>query len=319
MRVWWRSLSRTDRVAILGLVVAILGVIPAYLAFFTGGPGGQPAPPEPKTTVSTTRPRESTTRPSDASDTSLSSMSTSTLEPEKLDPPLKVQVISQPQFVPEGLAHSGIYLFAGPEPSPADVPADLRGLERMAAYEKWAQSKGGVPAQTLALRMTVRAAGSAPVVLNGLRIDVVRRSAPLSGWFRFPDAGCGVQPVRTIDIDLDKNPVRPMLLEVDATGQEKPPRPFRTLRVTRTDIEVFEVHARTVRSDVEFKMTLLYQSENDAGEFPVEGGQTYRVTALRAGRARAYDTPATSSGSGTPVALERTTEMDPGPQGLTLC
>jgi hypothetical protein len=159
------------------------------------------------------------------------------------------------------------------------------------------------------------------VVLNGLRIDVVRRSPPRSGWFRFrfPDAGCGAQPVRSIEVDLDKNPVRPMLLEVDATGQEKPPRPFKTLRVTRTDIEVFEVHASTVKSDVEFKMTLLYQSEDGAGEFPVEGGRTYRVTALQAGRAKAYDTPATSSGLGTPAALQRAAERDPGPQGLTFC
>jgi hypothetical protein len=304
MRTWWRSLPRPERVAILGLVVAILGVIPAYLAVIPGGSGGQPAPPEPTTSVSTTRPPGSTTQ---SSETSLTS--TSTQEPTKPGPVLKVQVISQPQFVPEGLVHSGIYLFPGPEPSPADVPADLRGLDHMAAYEQWAQSHGGVPAQTLAVRMTVRAIGSAPVVLNGLRIDVVRRSAPLSGWFRFPDAGCGVQPVRTIDIDLDKNPVRPMLIEVDANGQEKPPRPFKTLRVTRTDIEVFEIHAGTVKRDVEFKMTLLYQSENGAGEFPVEGGRTYRVTALQAGRAKAYDTP----------ALQRAPEMDPGPQGLTFC
>src|SRR4029453_3291365 len=101
-------------------------------------PGGQPAPPEPTTSVSTTRPQASTTQPSD---TSLSS--TSTREPEKPSPPLKVQVISQPQFVPEGLIHSGIYLFTGSDPSPADVPADLSGLDHMAAYEQWAQSKGG--------------------------------------------------------------------------------------------------------------------------------------------------------------------------------
>jgi hypothetical protein len=110
-----------------------------------------------------------------------------------------------------------------------------------------------------------------------------------------------------------------MLIEVDANGQEKPPRPFKTLRVTRTDIEVFEIHAGTVKRDVEFKMTLLYQSENGAGEFPVEGGRTYRVTALQAGRAKAYDTPATASGSGASLALQRAPEMDPGPQGLTFC
>jgi hypothetical protein len=311
MRAWWRTLPRTERVAVLGLVVAILGVLPAYLAFLPGSPNPQPPPPEPTTSVSSSSPRESTTQPSDPGRSS-----TSTTVP---GPGLKVQVISQPQFVPEGLVHSGIYLFAGPKPAPADVPADLRSREHMAEYEQWAQSKGGVPAQTLALRMTVRAAGSAPVVLNGLRIDVVRRSAPLSGWFRFPDAGCGVQPVRSIDVDLDKSPVRPMLIEVDASGQERPPRPFRTLRVTRTDIEVFEIHAQTDRSDVEFKMTLLYQSENGAGEFPVEGGRTYRVTALQAGRAKAYDTPAAASGSGAPVALVRTPEMDPGPHGLSFC
>jgi len=317
MRAWWRSLPRTERVAILGLVVAILGVLPAYLAFITGSPGGQPTAPESTTSVSTSNSRATTTQPSDPSATGLSS--TSTLDPAKRVPPLKVQVISQPQFVPEGLVHSGIYLFAGPAPSPAEVPADLRSLEHMAEYEKWAQSNGGVPAQTLALRMTVRATGSVPVVLHGLRIDVIRRSAPLSGWFRFPDAGCGAQPVRLLDLDLDKSPVRPMLIELDAAGQEMPPRPFKTLRVTRTDIEVFEIHAGTVRSDVQFKMTLLYEDEEGPGELPVEGGRTYRVTALQAGRAKAYDTPASSGGSGSPVALQRATERDPGPGGLTFC
>lgn len=100
---------------------------------------------------------------------------------------LQVQVISQPDFVPLGLVHSGIYLFPQGATTPAAVPADVRSRQRMTDYERWAQQSGGVPAQTLAMRMTVRAAGDTPVVLNGLRVEVVRRSAPLIGWFRVPE------------------------------------------------------------------------------------------------------------------------------------
>jgi hypothetical protein len=230
---------------------------------------------------------------------------------------LQVQVITQPDFVPLGLVHSGIYLF----PQGATTPAEVRSLQRMTDYERWAQQSGGVPAQTLAMRMTVRAAGDTPVVLNGLRVEVVRRSAPLTGWFRVPEAGCGVQPVRSIRVNLDEDPVRPMLTEVDeATGEEQA-RPFDlTLRVTPSDPEVFEIHASTLKSAVEFRMTLLYQSESSFGEFPVEGGRSYRVTALQPGRAEAYDAPFTDAdGPASSQALVRAKDNDPGPGGLGFC
>jgi hypothetical protein len=233
---------------------------------------------------------------------------------------LQVQVISQPDFVPLGLVHSGIYLFPQGATTPTDVPAEVGSRQRMTDYERWAQQSGGVPAQTLAMRMTVRAVGDTPVVLNGLRVEVVRRSAPLTGWFRVPEAGCGVQPVRSIRVNLDEDPVRPMLTEVDEATLEEQTRPFDlTLRVTPSDPEVFEIHASTLKSDVEFRMTLLYQSESSSGEFPVEGGRIYRVTALQPGRAEAYDTPFTDDGSASSQALVRAKDNDPGPGGLGFC
>lgn len=233
---------------------------------------------------------------------------------------LQVQVISQPDFVPLGLVHSGIYLFPQGATTPAAVPADVRSRQRMTDYERWAQQSGGVPAQTLAMRMTVRAAGDTPVVLNGLRVEVVRRSAPLIGWFRVPEGGCGVQPVRSIQVNLDQDPVRPMLTQVDEATLEEQTRPFDlTLRVTPSDPEVFEIHASTFKSNVEFRMTLLYQSERASGEFPVEGGRIYRVTALQPGRAQAYDAPFTDDGPASSQALMRAKDNDPGPAGLGFC
>jgi hypothetical protein len=34
MRRWWRALGRTDQIALLGVIVALLGVLPTYLVFF---------------------------------------------------------------------------------------------------------------------------------------------------------------------------------------------------------------------------------------------------------------------------------------------
>ena len=64
-------------------------------------------------------------------------------------------------------------------------------------------------------------------------------------------------------------------------------------------------------------MTLLYQSEGTSGGFPVEGGRTYQVMALRPDRAEAYNAPSTDDdGPISSQALVRAKDNDPSPGGV---
>jgi hypothetical protein len=232
---------------------------------------------------------------------------------------LKVRVLELGQFAPRGMPNSGMFLFKDGTLDPRDVPVGLREITDASKRNAWALRHGGVPAETLALRLSVRAAGETPVILQGLRVEDVKRSNPLSGWFVVPDTGCGVQPVRSIDIRLDRDPVTPMLFNPDEAGGGEP-KPFdEAFRVTQADPEVFEVHATSTLHDVSFKLVLLYDSESGAGEFRVNGGKPFTVTALAQNRAKAYEVPFT--GDPQPNApLQRAPDRDPtGLGGVGFC
>jgi hypothetical protein len=224
---------------------------------------------------------------------------------------LAVQVLTQTQFIPEGLVHSGIYLFPAGTATPADVPADVLGPDRRADYHKWARASGALTAQDLSVRLTIRALSDPPVLINGLRVDVISRDEPPAGWFRLPETGCGIQPVRQIRLDLDAKAPRAEFLDVDeTTGETLPGRPTLTLRVSPDDPEVLEVNARALKEDVRFTLTLLYDSESGTGEYVVGGDEPFRVTALRAGGVQAYETPADDTAG---AGLVRRPDADPGP------
>jgi hypothetical protein len=226
---------------------------------------------------------------------------------------LAVEVLTQTRFTPRGTSHTGIYLFPDGGAAVADVPADTLPRADIPAYDRWAEGAGGVPAYTVSFRVVIRAVSDPPVLINGIRVNVVSRAAPPAGWFRFPDVGCGAQPVRRLTVNLDDDPVRPRYIEVDeATGEEKPARYDLTLRVSPTDPEVLEINATARRSDVRFTLTLLYQSQSGAGEYVIGADEPLRVTALRPGAAQAYDVVGN--------ALVRSPDRDPSPGGsLPLC
>jgi hypothetical protein len=228
---------------------------------------------------------------------------------------LSVEVLSQTQFTPLGPAHGPIWLLPD-DVAVEDVPADLLTPDRRAGYDQWARGAGGVAAYTASFRVVIRAVSDPPVLINGIRVDVVSRDEPAEGWFRVPEIGCGVQPVRRLAVDLDRSPVRPEFFDVDpATGEPLPVRPDLTLRVSPDDPEVLEVNAATRRHDVRFTIALLYQSESGPGEHVIGAGEPMRVTALGNGRARAYDAPPDE-----PPALVRDPTFDPDPAGaLPIC
>ena len=220
---------------------------------------------------------------------------------------LKVTVLEQGEFTPRGLPHSGMFLFKDGKVEPDDVPAGMRDFSTAPQRNAWSLDQGAVPAETLAIRLTIRAVGETPVILQGLRVDDVKRSTPLAGWFVVPNTGCGGQLVRMIDLDLDRDPVTPMLSDPDADE----PEPFDdAFRVTPADPEVFEIHAESFKHNVSFKLTLLYDSESGTGEFPINDGKPFTVTALAQNRAKAYQV-AYSEEEKPDAPLERAPGRDP--------
>jgi hypothetical protein len=228
---------------------------------------------------------------------------------------LRVAVLGPDQFVPRGLPHTGMWLYPDGAVEPSELPAGLRDpYDNSAERAAWAVDHGAVAAETLALRLSVRARDDTPVILHGLRVDIVRRDAPLGGWFLVPDAGCGGQLVRSVDVDLDEDPVVPML-----APRQGEPRPFDvTLRVSDTDPEVYEIHAQTFSHHVEFRLVLLYDSETGVGEYVVDNdGAPFAVSALMRGKARAYDLPYSEDAQ--PSSLQRAPERDPTEGGVGFC
>jgi hypothetical protein len=186
---------------------------------------------------------------------------------------LRVTVLRPGEFTIRGLPHNGAWIFPPGSPGPEDFPsARIQG--RSDEFNTWALKNGGVAAETLAMRLSVRARDESPVILHGLRIDVVERERPLEGWFFYPEHGCGVQPVRTVSVFLDEEPVVPL--------DPRNGKPFDiTVRVSKADPEVYEIHATTYANYVEFRLTLLYDSETGTGRYEVDGGATFAVTGIR--------------------------------------
>lgn len=186
----------------------------------------------------------------------------------------RVEILQPDNFTIRGLAHSGAWVFPSGTPSPDAAPPGVVGPENSTALNAWAIQSGAVAAQTLALRLTVRAPDETPIILHGLRVNVVSREPPIDGWMFYPSIGCGGQPVRIVTFNLDEDPVVPMELD---SGESKP---FDvTLRVTETDPEVYEIHAVSLSHYVEFTLTLLYDNESGPGELQI-GEQPFRVTGI---------------------------------------
>jgi hypothetical protein len=201
---------------------------------------------------------------------------------------LDVRVLEPGEFHPRGLPHSGAWIFPPGGPTPDDAPSSLVHWSQVDAFNSWAADQGGIAAQTLALRLSIRANDDTPVLIHGLRVDVVNREDPIDGWYYRPIVGCGVQSVRIIQFNLDEDPVIPVQV-----GTGDAPRTFdQTFRITRQDPEVFEIHADALSTYVEFKLTLLYDSETGTGEYPIADGRTFAVTGIRPD-AEAYEIPYT--------------------------
>jgi hypothetical protein len=186
-------------------------------------------------------------------------------------PPLHVRV------VPTGTFLSGTYApyFIVPDsvaPGPDALPLGARDSPVTFIDPMLARTHEAVAGSPQVIRLRLQGTDDRPVTVNGIHAVVMKRTPPVKGWYVAVLPGCGEEPVRVATIDLDR-PAQPVVYDVFAA----PPKHF-TLSVTRTDIEVIQLHAVT-RAAVTWKARIDYSAADGDGSITVDdGGQPFRVS-----------------------------------------
>ncbi len=155
---------------------------------------------------------------------------------------------------------------------PTALPkADLGHSETFFDYA-WSLEHGAVPGDPQVVRLELRGRGDEPVTVSGIRALVVGRTAPVAGWY-VADPACGPEPVRLATIDLDAGV--PKVEYWDDSGPHKD----LAVSVTRSDLELIELHASSKRSTVDWRAQVFYSGPEGEGTVTVDdGGKPFRVS-----------------------------------------
>jgi len=165
------------------------------------------------------------------------------------------------------------------------IPRPLSGIPRPPEitdssdiFADWAKEIGGVYANEMGIAFNVRGETADLSLITDVRIEVVKRAAPLTGIWVAPSGGGG-EPTRFILADLDQEP--PSMRMV---GWSDP------LSVSAGDVEVFSVIVQTKSCDCSWRIKVEYiDSDGDPREAIVDDdGEPFRVTSSVNTTARAY-------------------------------
>ncbi|MFD5114210.1 helix-turn-helix domain-containing protein [Streptomyces sp. NPDC058391] len=146
----------------------------------------------------------------------------------------------------------------------------------------WVGALGGVASGGQFIELTAQGTGSDTVVLQALRVHIVRSGAPLAWTDYAMGVGCGGNvSTKSFDVDLDAG--RPS--SVPRSGQRDFP-----YKVSEQDPEVLYIHARSMARDVSWYLELEWSSGDRSGTLRVDDrGKPFRTSGSR-GRP-AYDYP----------------------------
>jgi len=138
----------------------------------------------------------------------------------------------------------------------------------------WAKRMGGVDALSTTLRLVIRGRSDAPVVLNNLEVETVEARPPLAGTLvSYLGQGAG-EPVRFFEIDLDRSPAA---VKYFKRGGQVVLFPY---SVSKTDVEVFDIYAYTLRHDVRWRLRLNYTAADKQGTITFDDhGRPFETTA----------------------------------------
>jgi hypothetical protein len=187
--------------------------------------------------------------------------------------PIRVRV-DNPQV---GYLRNAAYLppgFVIPRPiNELDAPPESYRLEDR---YKWAYTRGGVDANTTEYDIVVQGRSASPVIIEGVRVNVLSRRPPVQG-VHIRDQGGDLVDVRALSIDLDKDP--PELSLQDGYEGKKWNFP---LQVSETEIEYIHVFAGTEKYDVEWTVSLDYSANDKRYSMIIDnGGKPFRTTSAK--------------------------------------
>jgi hypothetical protein len=162
----------------------------------------------------------------------------------------------------------------GPPPNGSEV----------AGRWKWAHELGGIDAYQTLIRIKISGADPTPVIVDNLRIKVIRRAPAMAApLFSYLGLGSG-QGVRYFEVDLDRRV--PLARYVGGSGAGATKRDPLPLRVTRRDVEVIDLLANTLHCDCEWVAQLDWESGTRTGELTIDDhGRPFRTAAPTANAA----------------------------------
>jgi hypothetical protein len=274
---WWRTIGLPSQLTILGLVVAILGLVPTYLALFDnrGPEGSSPAAPPASTPAAA---------PSGVTNTSLrqpSGQGALRLDaayfraPESIMwalgralPPVDDPVIQAPNL-------------PGNDPAQRKIAALL--LKRGGVKIESDETEDGRPHSRV--RLVVTGQHERPVLITGLRANVLRRERPLSQTIVYgPPQGAG----ENIQVGLDLDSLTPSARSFD--DKQFLAEPYFTahhVSVKPGEQVVFTVRAFTSKCYCEWELLVTAVVDGTDQVFSVkDGDRPFRTTAF----ATAYQT-----------------------------
>ncbi|MEU5199680.1 helix-turn-helix transcriptional regulator [Streptomyces scabiei] len=191
--------------------------------------------------------------------------------PETTAPPLTWTVNSH--LWATGCDHDYVIDKAPRQVPPPPLPQDAA---------PWARSQGAVHGGRTLVDITVQGRTDTAVVLEALRVRVVKRSAPLQGTVYFTGQGCGADlDPRTFAVDLDEDrPVaRPARGVEGGTGTPARRMPY---RVSAKDPEVLMIDARTVDCDCGWYLELDWSSQGRTGTTRIDDhGTPFRTSGTK--------------------------------------
>jgi hypothetical protein len=186
--------------------------------------------------------------------------------------PVQVVLVSQPDVI-KSLDSIENYEFVVRRPI-ASVGAPPHGSSELGRYN-WGKSMGGIDAGSTVLRLVIRGRSDSPVILDNLEVEVADARPPLRGTLvSYLGQGAG-EPVRFFEINLDHQPATVKYLQ---KGEDTAVFPY---RVSKTDVEVFDIYAYTLRHDVRWRLRLDYTSADKQGTMVFDDqGRPFETTAV---------------------------------------
>lgn len=162
---------------------------------------------------------------------------------------------------------------AGSGPEAVLSPDEARAAQR--GSWGWAADHGGVVGSPQIIRLQVRGKGDEEVSTTRIAARIVRRSAPVEGWFVVAGGGRDAEEIRLAKIDLDSPDPSVLYYTSIYEGESK----TLSLTVTRVDAEQIEIVARTTRDMVDWEAEVFYSGLDDGSVVADDDGKPFRVTA----------------------------------------